>query len=81
MSLAAKLGELRGEYMAQRRREAYKAQYDEEPDFTSKLHPVSGISEDFVLASKLIDTEVEFAKFASLVAEALNSLDPPKRPT
>jgi hypothetical protein len=64
------LGELRGIYMAERRRQAFRVAYGREPAFKAELMP----DDDFVRAYRLVNIQEAYRDFDRLVRTDLDEL-------
>ena len=74
MTFNIALGEFRGEFMANKRRQAFKLAFGREPNFTSNFHPKSNLPIDFIEAKLLVDEEELYLNFISIAKEAIEHL-------
>lgn len=67
------IGELRGNFMADKRKEAFRKAYAKEPNFHQDFGN-KDIETDFAKACKLIDTNSLYEEFDNLIRQKLDAL-------
>lgn len=68
------LGEIRGEWMDNKRRQVFKETFGQEPKFDANFDPKSGLAKDFIEARKLVNDAEEYNIFAELISQTVDTL-------
>lgn len=72
MNLVAALGHVRGEYMAERRRQAFRQKFGRDPVFKSFVSPNE--PDDFVTATKILNIAECYRDFENECAEKVKEI-------
>lgn len=68
------LGELRGNFMAEKRRQAFLNKYNQEPEFNKHHEQHIHSKSDFIKACELISTEELYKEFNNFINKLMNEL-------
>ncbi len=70
MNLKAKIGELRGEFISEKRFKAFKEKYNRDPMFYGEK-----ASEEFGMMKALVDDNKIYLEFENLIKEQFNQFE------